>query len=173
MPHGDCRRGRQEVRSGGRKAIQQDAAVVLGHPDQQSLWPTTIQFSDEFYRSLEQHACRSTCGPCARFPTPPASWTCYSDYLPHYPAPGQTGARLEALKEQFGEGFNRDGRSVPSWPMTWPACWSSSEASHQLTSVAWRCIKPTPGCWPFRPRRRPPANRHFLEYQGITSTCCA
>jgi hypothetical protein len=79
------------------------------NPGQQSLWPTTIQFSDEFFSQLEKHALPVDVRALRAFSNSARKldllfWITYRI------------TRLEAklvldwrpLKEQFGEGFSRD-----------------------------------------------------------------
>ncbi len=56
MPHGDCAWDGKKSAQVDVKPFSKMQLWFSDNPDQQSLWPTTIQFSDEFYRSLEQHA---------------------------------------------------------------------------------------------------------------------
>lgn len=79
------------------------------NPGQQSLWPTTIQFSDDFYSQLERHALPVDVRALRAFSNSARKldllfWITYRI------------TRLETrlvldwkpLKEQFGEGFTRD-----------------------------------------------------------------
>lgn len=79
------------------------------HPDQQSLWPTKVAFSQAFYDELEKHALpvdvrvlRALSNSARRLDL--MFWVTYritrlkSNFLLTWPA----------LKEQFGDGYNRD-----------------------------------------------------------------
>ena len=79
------------------------------NPDQQSLWPTTIQFSAEFYREIEQHALpvdvralRALSNSARKLDL--LFWITYRMT--------RLRARLvldwKPLKDQFGEGFGRE-----------------------------------------------------------------
>jgi Plasmid encoded RepA protein len=79
------------------------------NPDQQSLWPTTIQFSEEFYSSLEKHALPVDVRALKAFSNSARKldllfWITYRITR----LDNKLVLDWKPLKEQFGEGFNRD-----------------------------------------------------------------
>jgi hypothetical protein len=79
------------------------------HPDQQSLWPTTIAFSERFYAELEKHALPIDVRALRAFSNSARKldllfWISYRIT--------RLNERLvldwKPLKEQFGEGFSRE-----------------------------------------------------------------
>ena len=79
------------------------------HPGQQSLWPTTIQFSDEFYSQLEKHALPVDVRALRAFSNSARKldllfWITYRITR----LQDKLVLDWKPLKDQFGEGFGRD-----------------------------------------------------------------